>query len=298
VVAVGSTVTGSLSGSTADTIPDCNGIPGGATVFGKWYTVIGNGHTLTADTCTPPAGGSQTWNGKLSVYCGTGCGDLTCVTAADNNPCSFFQETVSWCSTNGQKYWIVVHTDTDPSTQATDFVLHISDGASCGGAATCGCFQCPAGALTEGEPCAGTDYVDATNGGCNVTPNVFGAISVNGAAICGLGSTFTNAAGTAQNRDTDWYQFTLAAPTTVHIRVSAQFTALVGLIAQPCPQTGFITGSTATTNGDACAAPTDSPGVLLQPGTYVAFIAPSVFTGFPCTPDNTGNKYWIRLVSP
>ena len=97
-------------------------------------------------------------------------------------------------------------------------------------------------------------------------------------------------------------KITITAPTTVHIEVSAQFTALVGLIAQPCPQTAFIAASTATTNGDACAAPTSSPAVTLQPSApgvatdFVVFIAPSVFTGFPCTPD--GNKYWIRLVSP
>jgi hypothetical protein len=140
-----------------------------------------------------------------------------------------------------------------------------------------GCVTCTP---NEGEPLCGPEYVDATNGGCNSTPPVFSAISC-GQTVCGESGTYLF--GTGQRRDTDWWLFTLTQPQIVTWTVTAEFAHLVGFIGQPCPQTAFIVSAT----GGACATTTVT-SLCLQPGQYVAFVAPSVFAGVDCGADYTG----------
>jgi hypothetical protein len=294
-VNVPGTASGSLANATIDdTAPFCNGLAANA---GKWYTVTGNGSTLTATTCASPG---QIWNAYLSIYCGFNCNDLTCVTAVDDNSCSF-HETISWCSTAGQKYWILVHTDSGTSPE--DFVLGITSGATCSSAVGCGCLQCPAGSVAEGEPCAGTAYVDATNGGCNVTPAVFGSISANGAAICGIGSTYVTATG-GNARDLDWYTFTVTTAGTYRVQGNSSFPANFFILQNAalnittCGTTSTVTGSLVASTGNACLGEVTSTGVTLQPGTYAVVVGPQVFTGFLCTPNLENNRYYVRLLNP
>lgn len=128
---------------------------------------------------------------------------------------------------------------------------------------------CGACTDTEGEP-AGCGNPDTFNGGCNLAVPGFSPITLN-STVCG-----TTAANTA-NRDTDWWQFTLAAPATVTWSVTGNFTPLVGFVAQPCPQTAFF-GTPVT--GSACS-PT-SVTANLSAGTWVAFVANSAFVDVPC----------------
>jgi hypothetical protein len=159
-------------------------------------------------------------------------------------------------------------------------------------------WTCPAGSVAEGEPCRNADP-DSINGGCNSTPTVYGTIAPN-VTICGMGSTYG-----AGSRDTDWYLFTTAVAGTYHVRVNAQFTALVGILtggfaSTPClPAAAFVAGSSATTTAAQNCTTVDAGTVALVPGTYAVFVAPSVFTGFPCTGGAGGaNNYWVTLVSP
>lgn len=135
----------SVSGSLVGTEPDEPNILCGTsqTTSGRWYTVVGTGKFITAATCSSPAiGQGPLWNAQLSVFCGANCPSLICVDGADDNTCAAapkdpqVHESVTWCGAAGQRYWILVHTDTvvDPM----DYTLTVSEGAVCTGAQSCG----------------------------------------------------------------------------------------------------------------------------------------------------------------
>lgn len=162
-------------------------------------------------------------------------------------------------------------------------------------------WTCAPGGVAEGEVCLTADP-DNTNGGCNSTPTVYGAITPN-VPICGTASTYMS--GTNQVRDTDWYRFTVTTAGTYRVRVNAQFTALIGIqanIAPPgsaCSSNAFVAGSSLTTTAAQNCTTVTAGTVTLNPGDYAVFVAPSVFTGFPCTgPTGGSNSYWVELVSP
>lgn len=143
------------------------------------------------------------------------------------------------------------------------------------------CAFCPAGAYIENEAC-GADM----NGGCNMAVPTFESINI-GQVVCGQGWA---SGGT---RDTDWYQFTLATSTAVEIQLlSADFPALIGFLDGNfgCPVFAFIASAT---TGAACGS--TSVAAVLGPGTYWAFVGPSVFDGFPC---GTGNGYQFKVDFP
>ena len=182
-VAIPSTTNASFVGATADTAPVCNLV---SPAVGRWYSVTGNGNTLTASTCVA---GSPLWDARLAVYCGSSCANLFCVAAADNNSCSFFQETVSWCSAPGQTYWILV---SNASGTTDNFTLTISNGSPCGNPVACGLAndECQ-GAITVNN---GANLIDGT--GATTSANIPGG------ACTGAATNFTN---------DSWYKYT---PTT------------------------------------------------------------------------------------
>jgi len=144
------------------------------------------------------------------------------------------------------------------------------------------CVVCPPGAIDENEPDCGL-LGDFVNGGCNSVPEVFTSIAV-GQTACGTG------AFDGSTRDTDWYEFTLVAPTEVTWDVTAEFPVLVGLIAAPCPATAFLPG-TALTAG-ACTQVIST--ACLPAGTYYAFVAPDFIEAFNCG-TGAGNRYTAAL---
>lgn len=138
-----------------------------------------------------------------------------------------------------------------------------------------GCFDCPSGSVTEAETCGGD-----TNGGCNMVTPAFEPIAA-GSTVCGTGWA---AGGT---RDTDWYTFTITQTSTVTLDIQSDFPPLIGFVdgGIPCANlTGFINSVDGTAN---C---TDtSVTVSLCAGTYIAFVSPSVFDGYPCGSQNNYN---------
>lgn len=127
----------------------------------------------------------------------------------------------------------------------------------------CVADPCPAGAVLENEPC-GSD----TNGGCNSTPPVYTSIAC-GNTVCG---NFWAAGGT---RDTDWYQFTVAANTTVTWSVISNHTGIAAFILNnDCGNIILLGQGTG-------ACPTVATANV-GPGTYVGFVATSAFDGLPC----------------
>ena len=117
-------------------------------------------------------------------------------------------------------------------------------------------FGCPDGSVAELEACG-----DSTNDGCNLV--VLPAFEP---LVCG--ETKCGTAWNNGNRDTDWYEFTLATATKVTWSGSAEFSYVLGFIASPCPSTAFIAYSV------GAAGTTVSVTTTLAAGTYYAFAAP------------------------
>lgn len=100
-ITCGESLNGSTGSATADAAPNC-GVS--VTAPGVWYSFIGTGEQITLSTCN-----TATYDTKISVYT-DGCGLLTCVAANDDGSgCSGFTSSVSFVSTVGTEYLILVH---------------------------------------------------------------------------------------------------------------------------------------------------------------------------------------------
>jgi hypothetical protein len=156
--------------------------------------------------------------------------------------------------------------------------LYRGDGVACANA-NCPppCGSCVPGGVAEGEPNCGLP--DTVNGGCNSTPPIFGSIGL-GQAVCGT------AAFDGTTRDTDWYQFTLAAPTAVTLTGKCDFDALAGIIDGNlgCP------AGTVTYPIFPGACSDMNLQVSLPAGTWWVFVAPQFTEVIPC-----GRTYWVGL---
>ncbi len=161
-----------------------------------------------------------------------------------------------------------------------DYVLSLSC-APC--VAPCD-LVCPAGASDEGEDC-GAD----TNGGCNSTPTVFGAIA-DGETICG------DAFADGGTRDTDWYIFEVTEnDTQVTADLVAEFNAVVFLVGGIDTCAPVVLGATGAS--DNCEAIAPASGIL-DAGMYVVFVAPAEFEGTPCTSDQKDYQVTLTLGDP
>ncbi|CAG0951847.1 hypothetical protein PHYC_00240 [Phycisphaerales bacterium] len=143
---------------------------------------------------------------------------------------------------------------------------------------------CQPGDLIESEPRCADGYVDAFNGGCNASPNVFGEIDC-GQTVCGEYGTFLSSGG-ANFRDTDWYQFTLPQPANVTWTAVGQARTRVFILQGTCPAS-----SLGTAVADACLPATVTINNLAA-GTYSVFVGTDVFTGVPC-----GSRYRATLTA-
>jgi subtilisin-like proprotein convertase family protein len=144
-------------------------------------------------------------------------------------------------------------------------------------------YSCVTCQPTDCTECAET--ADSTNasldcdGGCNNAghggENSFGEIYC-GQTVCGSAFTYVHQGSTS--RDTDWYEFTLFEYDTVRAHAVGEFPLQLNLLR-------IDSGCSGITNLDvAYVAACDTASVsdtCLEPGTYVVFVAPSVFQGIP-----------------
>lgn len=99
------------AGTTTDSTEDeeFNGCGTGFISYvGVWYKVIGTGTSMIATTC-----GGADWDTKITVFCG-GCEQEICVGGNNDYNCTApppieRQSRVSWCSSPGEEYLILVH---------------------------------------------------------------------------------------------------------------------------------------------------------------------------------------------
>ena len=112
---IGETVSGSTTAATLDGVAFCGT---SNTAPGVWYTVTGNGDTLTASTCN-----QANYDTKISIFDATGGGQV-CVDGQDDAAgCAGFTTELSWPSVAGVPYNILVH---GFGTATGDFDLTIS----------------------------------------------------------------------------------------------------------------------------------------------------------------------------
>jgi hypothetical protein len=155
----------------------------------------------------------------------------------------------------------------------------------CAGAAQAQCavcaveIECPDGATDEGEPCG-----DDINGGCNSEPPIFSPISL-GETICG------NAWADGGTRDTDWYEIVTTETVEFTFCVTADFSTLFGLVAGPGDGDCDNIGGTVDPAGFGDPGEEVCVSVILGPGTWWWFVAPSFFNGMPCP----GGTYYATL---
>ncbi len=132
------------------------------------------------------------------------------------------------------------------------------------------CLTAPVGATLEAEDC----QTDA-NGGCNNAGQAYTELSSLPATIFGA------AYASSGTRDTDWYRFTVTGNSRVRLTLSAQGEqpVLLFLLSNACPPAQL---AVANNNGSAPCDPALSITTDVDPGTYAAFVGPSVFDGSPC----------------
>ena len=203
----------------------------------------------------------------MNVYSGD-CANLVCV-GGDDDFCSFFGPSkVTFLSQIGVNYYILVNGF--GTTDIGDFQLTI----------TCAppCVTCSPSYTPEAEAC-GSDV----NGGCNMAVPFFEPIAC-GDTICGSGWA------DGFIRDTDWFTFDVTVPGVYTITARTSFPAQMGYIGpnSVCPLFNFTDFVTTTNTCD-----TLSLTGFLSAGTWIYFISPSVFTGYPC---GSGSNDYITYV--
>lgn len=227
-----------------------------------WYRFV-----ATSTVANIYAIGDGDFDMVFQLFSGT-CGSLTSLVCQDNTLDGEEEATSVGGLVIGQTYYLRLYDYYSGAPSALTFSLCIT--------APCGTLTQPAGSIAEVETC-GADL----NGGCNATPSPAYQDITCGTTVWGSVST------TGTSRDTDWYRFTVTTPTTVSWTVTSELpVALLFIDIANCATPTIIADALT----DGC-----TPEVLsyaFTPGTYVAFIAPTSFDGYPC---GTFNDYAATL---
>jgi hypothetical protein len=170
----------------------------------------------------------------------------------------------------GQTYYFDV---SGYSTNCGSYTINVTENVPC-------VIDCPAGALAEGEPVCADNYVDAYNGGCNGTPQVFQPLcpqSGTSAVLCGQSGTFLYAG--LSYRDTDWF-LAYGNGETMTMTCRAAFPLLLFFI--------YGTNCSAPTMDSATAGVCQDVSLsrYVALGTEVwLWVGPSQFNGIACGSD-------------
>jgi hypothetical protein len=270
-VALGSSTLGDFTGASAEYNPvfDFNASPGPQSLMGArrglWYSVVGNGNTLVAETCASGA----SIDTVLGVFDGTSDG-LTSIAFNDDNATACgsgsYLSSVSWCSQSGATYYIWVAPWTT-GAQTFGFTLAVSDsGVSCSGAASTAASAL-AGVPSESEP----PFGPAANDGCDSSPGLFTSIASPTSSPQTLQGS-TRAYGFM--RDVDWYRFQASTSGFLSASLTANFCGIVEL------RQLSATGTCAT-------------NVLLSQSPLSQRCMPTSFSGSPII---AGNWYALRVI--
>jgi hypothetical protein len=142
----------------------------------------------------------------------------------------------------------------------------------------------PSGTVNEDEPCG-----DNTNGGCNTSVDFppVQAVSI-GDVIAGTFWSGTDPDTGGATRDTDWFQFTVNASSTVTATLRSSTPGTVTIVNAECGTSQVVLG------GSSGFCPSVATACLL-PGTYRAIVAPQFTPANPC--GGQFNTYRLSLTS-
>lgn len=231
-----------------------------------WYkfTATTTGANITVD-------GSTNFDAVFEVFSGA-CGTLTSIACVDNSVSDEVETTTLNNLVIGQTYYIRVFDWYAGMPATPGFTICVTEFTQCD-------LTQPAGSILETETC-GQDL----NGGCTMTTPAYQTLS------CGQ-TVFGKAWNNGTNRDTDWYSFTITTPGTATWTANAEFPFQIYFLnVSNCAAPVAL----ASASSNACASATISYN-FTTPGTYVAFIAPNVFSGYAC---GTYNDYIATLTLP
>ncbi len=119
-ISIGGIAIGNTDNATPDGLGTCGTSAG--TNGAVWYSVIGDGTTLTAELCGSP------YDSKIQIY-EDGCATLTCVTGEDDDftNCGGNDPLVDWCAAMGVEYLIAVQ---GFSASTGDYTLTVTSDAT------------------------------------------------------------------------------------------------------------------------------------------------------------------------
>ncbi|MBK8181196.1 MAG: thrombospondin type 3 repeat-containing protein [Planctomycetes bacterium] len=263
-IAVGGTAPGTLVGATLETNAMGTG-PGSPASFGSrrgvWYSVVGNGNSLSATTCnTVPLVDTV-----MYVFGGT-CDGFTTVGTNDEGgaPCTP-GSIVTWCSQPGVTYYIWV-ASFFTGAQTGVFNVNVADLGTCTGAFPMTLCTGVAGPFTEAESGLGLE----TNPGCSQSTNLFTNIATPGPTptiIRGTGRGF------GPNRDLDVYRFQATVTDTLTMTLDTlggQAQATLQSLTGPsgvCPAT-TVAGAFTPIFLTRCASGTQTISAPVTAGTW------------------------------
>ena len=258
------TDSGTTCGFTDDYAFPCPGDPSGSPAPDVVYRF-----TPASDMCVNVSLCNSNYDSGLYIWQNAvgnlvACNDDACGPTGQQSRITGFQ------LVGGSTYYIVV----DAYAECGNYTLSVSNCLP-----PCTPLTCPPGATAEGEPVCFTGYVDNTNGGCNVSPPVYTAITLP-ATICGQYGKYCSDDVFCFNiyRDTDWYQFVLAQQSKVHVCVRGEIPTQLDVVdaSAGCPGT-IVAGSL----GFPLGCETFCEDLTLAAGTYWIFVAPQQDPSFP-----------------
>lgn len=244
---------GTIAGATASTpTTTCDGTANDDV----WYRFV-----ATSTNTKITVDGSTNFDAVFEVFSGT-CGALTSIACQDTSLNDGVESLQFGNLVVGQTYYVRVFDWYAYFPTSLNFTICVQEIPSCS-------LTQPASSIAETETCGAT-----LNDGCNMTTPAYQDIT------CGTtvwGSAWANNG----LRDADWYRFTINSATTVNWNVNAEFPANILFVnISNCSSPVVIASATA----NACT-PTNL-SYSFSPGTYVAFVAPAQFYGYPCGSSN------------
>lgn len=148
----GTTVGSATTGETA--LPACGSTSPAA--GGVWYVYTGDGSTVTASLCA-----GTTYDSKLNVYSGSGCGaSLTSCVASNDDGCGT-QSTVTFVTAVGTNYYILVN---GYNSATGVFTLGIT--CCTPGVPSCATLNTPANGATGVAQCTALAWTAPATAGC------------------------------------------------------------------------------------------------------------------------------------
>jgi len=146
-------------------------------------------------------------------------------------------------------------------------------------------LECPPDAVPENEVCG-----EDTNGGCNMVEPAFTSIALGPTQEITVCGTLW-----AEDwwRDTDWYAVQVTEATQLEMTVTSEMPVIFGFVTtEPCGSTdcedmfGYVwPGMWAM----PCTERTVRQFECMPAGTYWLFVAPGIFSTYPCNPEGSNN---------